>query len=148
MGFYKNHPKVVMRALELVGEPETFDFIMDLLWKNKTAKGKQQVLILDRAHTVLGLNEKIFGIEPCTLKEMALDGDPTISMLRGKAKRMIEDIDWKHRDYKKEPLTSKEKEALTDLSEIIDAVNNSSTDVPLPKDYDDAAKPAQKGKKK
>ena len=51
------------------------------------------------AITVLGMNERIFGIGPCTLKEMGLDGDSTISMLRGKAKRMIEEIDWKGRDY-------------------------------------------------
>ena len=148
LGFYKTHPKVVLRALELAGEPEGFDFIMELLWKNKTLKGKQQILILDRAHTVLGMNERVFGIEPCTLEELGLDGDVTVSMLRDKAKRLIAEIDWKGRDYQKEPLTSKEKEALTELSEIIDAINNSNTDEPLPKEYGDVAKPAQKGKKK
>jgi hypothetical protein len=148
MGFYKTHPMVVMRALELVGEPEAFDIIMDLLWKNKTAKGKQQILILDRAHTVLGMNERVFTIGQCTLRELGLDGDSSVSKLRDKSKRLIEDIDWKNRDYKKEPLTSKEKEELADLSEIIDAVNNSNADAPLPRDYDDVAQPAQKGKKK
>lgn len=142
LGFYKTHPKVVGRTLELVGEPEKFDFIMGLLWKNRTVKGKQQILILDRAVTVLGLNVRVFDIGACSLKEFGLGGDLMVKEIRGEAKELIRDIDWKGRDYGQFPLTSSEKEKLTGVYEVIDAINNSNTEVPLPKEYDDVARPA------
>jgi hypothetical protein len=42
-----------------------------------------------------------------------------------------------------EPLTSKEKLALAAQYAVVDAINSSHTDVPLPEEYADAAGPVE-----
>jgi hypothetical protein len=147
MGFYKNHPEIVATAIELSGEePQTAEFIMELLWKNKVEKGKRQILILDRASTVLGLNLRVFGIGPCTVEELGLDpaelglkGDEVnlpVAEIRGQAKEAIETIVYPGRDFKADPLSADEKQKLSDLNELIDTINNSNTSTPLPEEYE------------
>ena len=146
LGFYKNHPWVVGGALDVEeGDPliaETIAIIEDR--SDHRSRLRSQL-------TVTKLNVAVFGIGGCTLGSLGIvppgstlppNGDKTVDEVIAEAEALLADPD----------VTKDELSAMQDL---LDAINNSHDDTPLPPPFDDLAKhkvdkgekPAKKKKK-
>lgn len=88
-----------------------------------------------------GMNLRVFLIGSCTLTDLGLEpgdeGGKTVAEIQKQAQDLIRQVTRDGtRDLEAEPLTSEEKEALTSKYEVLDAIANSNTEVPLPPRYD------------
>ena len=81
---------------------------------------------------VTKLNVAVFGIGGCTLDDLGLEGNETVNEVIAQAEDLLADPD-------------ATKDELSDKQDLLDEINNSNTDVPLPEEFADECPPG-KGK--
>ena len=126
LGFYKNHPCVVKQVLPITiatenvtGVERAIEIIND--------RGTHWSRLLSQL-LVTKLNVAVFGIGDCTLEYLGLDGDQTtVNDVIAQAEALLAD-----------PGTKSELSAMQDL---LDRINNSNDDAPLPEDIARACPP-------
>ena len=128
LGFYKNHPCVVEQVLPITiaGEQVT------------TAEQAIEIIKDRRSHwsrlrsqlMVTMLNVAVFGIGDCTLEHLGLDGSQTVNEVIADAEALLAD-------------PSASKDELSAMQDLLDRINNSNTDAPLPEEIAEACPPGK-----
>ena len=126
MGFYKNHPCVVEQVLPItiVGEEVTeVDRVIEIIEDRDDHRSRLLSQLM-----VVKLNVAVFGIGGYTLEQLGLDGDETVDEVIGWAEELYAD-----------PTATKDE--LSAMQDLLDMINNSYTEMPLPEEIAEACPP-------
>ena len=134
LGFYKNHPCVVAQVLpiSIAGEEVTdVDRVIEILEGRKNHRSRLLSQLM-----ATKLNVAVFGIGYCTLEELGLEGDETVNEVIAQAEELLAD-------------SGATKDQLSAMQDLLDRINNSNDDAPLPEEIAEACPPGKgKGKGK
>jgi len=126
LGFYKNHPCVVEQVLPITIATEnvtTVERAIEIIKDRGTHRSRLLSQLL-----VAMLNAAVFGIGDCTLEYIGLEGDQTVDEVIAEAEALLADPD-------------ATKDELSAMQDLLDRINNSNTDAPLPEDIAEACPP-------
>jgi len=126
LGFYKNHPCVVEQVLPITIAGEdvtTVERAIEIIKDRGTHWSRLRSQLL-----VTMLNAAVFGIGDCTLEYLGLEGDQTVDDIIALAEALLADSD-------------ATKDELSAMQDLLDRINNSNDDAPLPEDIAEACPP-------
>lgn len=126
LGFYKNHPCVVEQVLPITIAGEkvtTAERAIEIINDRDTHWSRLRSQLL-----VTMLNAAVFGIGDCTLEYLGLEGDQTVDEVIAQAKALLADPD-------------ATKDELSAMQDLLDRINNSNDDAPLPEEIAEACPP-------
>lgn len=126
LGFYKNHPCVVEQVLpiEIAGETvEKAERAIEII----EDRGDHMSRLLSQL-MVAKLNVAVFGIGDCPLQNLGLEGEQAVNEVIAEAEKLNAD-------------PGATKDQLSAMQDLLDSINNSNTDTPLPEEIAVACPP-------
>jgi len=125
LGFYKNHPCVVDEVLPITiaGEEVTTADWVEIIKDRDTHSSRLRSQLL-----VTMLNAAVFGIGDCTLEYLGLEGNQTVDDIIAQAEALLAD-------------PNATKGELSAMQDLLDRINNSNDDAPLPEGIAEACPP-------
>lgn len=135
LGFYKNHPCVVAQVLPITiagVEVGKVTDVIQILESRKTHWDRLRSQLM-----ATKLNVAVFGIGNCTLDDLGLEGGETVNQVIAQAEELL----------LADPGATKDQ--LSAMQDLLDRINNSNDDAPLPEGIAEACPPGKgKGKGK
>jgi hypothetical protein len=122
LGFYVNHPCVIQQVLPVDGI-DNVDDVIAIIKDRKTHASRLASQLM-----VTKLNVAVFGIGGCTLNELGLVGTETVNEIIAQAEALLANPE-------------ATKDDLSDMQDLLDEINNSNDEAPLPDDITSACPP-------